>query len=205
MIDWAFYGAGHCCLELHYFISRVWCTTDAPMGLAEERRLLRLYHEALVRARPSLGAEYPYEQLCTDWDLVLATALVYTASTKWAAWDAAAKGVMAGELNAIGAAGQVGEARSDRALIARWVELHARRDSPGWGVFFSGAGVEDDRSEEQQAMARAAARERHEQRVVELRERQERGEYVLDPFDLAAMGAREGAPSRGLVPGRAAL
>ena len=73
-----------------------------------------------------------------DWDLVLATALVYTASTKWAAWDAAAKGVMASELNAIGAAGQVGEARGDRALIARGVELHAQRDSPGWGVFSNG-------------------------------------------------------------------
>ena len=41
MIDWAFYGAGHCCLELHYFLSRVWCTAEVPMGLAEERRLLR--------------------------------------------------------------------------------------------------------------------------------------------------------------------
>ena len=43
VIDWSFYGTGHCCWELLYFFKVVWASRgEGIMDLAEEQRLLRL-------------------------------------------------------------------------------------------------------------------------------------------------------------------
>ena len=44
VIDWSFYGTGHCCWELLYFFKVVWASRDDEgiMDLPEEQRLLRL-------------------------------------------------------------------------------------------------------------------------------------------------------------------
>ena len=42
VLDWAFYGSGHCCWELLYFMNNVWASKEVEMDMAEEQMLLRL-------------------------------------------------------------------------------------------------------------------------------------------------------------------
>ena len=37
VLDWAFYGTGHCCWELYYFMRNVWASRDAELDCGEAR------------------------------------------------------------------------------------------------------------------------------------------------------------------------
>lgn len=53
VIDWSFYGTGHCCWELLYFFKVVWASREGIMDLAEEQRLLRLCAHHHPRSPPT--------------------------------------------------------------------------------------------------------------------------------------------------------
>ena len=79
-IDWAMFGKGHVAWELVYLANTSF-DRQRPAGmtpeaaLAEERRLLGLYHAELLRCKPEL-AEYSLEKLLDEVKMVWASYLI---------------------------------------------------------------------------------------------------------------------------------
>lgn len=175
VFDWSFFGTGHVSWEVSYYL-KYGLGTDA--SLEREEELLRIYHEALLAARPEV--EYTLDQLREDLKLVrfcflcfIMSPVVFGSPAKMASFDTHLDGThedLPGELGK-----REFQVTTDKLVfgLRRIVEYH--RDQAQWGDFFSGA-VEPDpkwaaRTPEQAAAVRQRLQEQYREELEKKRQK----------------------------------
>ena len=177
VIDWAMLGSGHCAWELAYFMmTTVERSSSAPAEevLAEEDRLLALYHAELIRKNPSIGEGYSLGRLQRDVKLVWACHLVAAMDEQGSAdsratdtivrrgSDSSQPTVQGFGNTSIKHAGALLVDHSMRVLIKRFLLLRQRGDRD----LFGGGSCAPERSEEEAEAKRAKARADYEKKLV---------------------------------------
>ena len=167
--DWSFFGTGHVAWEVVYFLREGWARKAPPFSAidAEEEAQLRLYHEALLAARPDVG--YSLEQLTADVKLIMIAHFLLMLEDS-AKPEKLAEMVMAKEVPGLGEEGVLGEVPRWEYLTGRLVAL--RKDKSTWGEYFSGAGPDPSyagRTAEQTAAAKGALQAKVQAKIADMR------------------------------------
>lgn len=203
LFDFSFIGAGNCTWELLYFQVLGGGRLDA----AEEARLLEVYHEALMVAKPDCG--YSLQQLKIDYKLQLFTVIASQLNDMHKI-DKTGEYEHVYEEHAvkpnIDGVGQKSTAQFLQHSIRRLVEYH--KDQSSWDDYFSGAqptAAYAERTPEEIAVAKAALQAAVEKNVAKRREGKAKADQEEEEKAQRAGGGKGGAGAGGAGMGESLL
>lgn len=139
VLDWAFFGHGHCSWEINYLFL---LSADKSCTLEQEFEICKAYHEELLKCNPDVG--YSLEELLADVKLTAFMQYVFLICNQ-------AQAAKAGEYDeqvALGGSDRdivINDDRIRKLLLKRIMNYRAQ-PKECWGDFFSGVGAEEARA-----------------------------------------------------------